>query len=155
RPGDAGIDRVAEKRVAEQGRRYVDDVQLGIVDADLLRHQVECHLRAGSRSSTDLLRLADVLKRLDAALGVDDEPFACGIVGVPEPHGDGNLLAEREGEAQSSRDDIEALALERRKKRSARLEGEELRLESRLLEQAEILRHVQIDVVGSGVTIVE
>jgi hypothetical protein len=62
---------MAQERIAKQRRRNIDDVKLGIIDADLLRHEIEGDLGAGTRGGADLLRFTNVLIRLDGAIGID------------------------------------------------------------------------------------
>ena len=140
RPGDSGIDRIAQECISEKRRGNVDDIQLRVVDSRLLRHQVERNLGAGSRRGADLPGLADVLVGLDVRLGIDDQAFTGGVVRFPEDELQRNVLGQRERQREARRDDIEAFALQSGEQRGAGLEVEEIWLESDLLEQAQIAR---------------
>src|SRR6516165_2754751 len=87
---------MAEERVAKKRRRNIDDVELGVIDADLLRHEIEGDLGASTRSCADLLGLADVLIRLYGTVGIDHQALGGGIIGFPEQKLERNVLAERE-----------------------------------------------------------
>jgi len=137
------------------GATNVDDVKLGVIDADLLRHEIEADLGASSQSRADLLGLADVLVRLHGPVGIDDQALGGGIVGLPEQKLERNVLAERECQRQPRGRNVQSTAPETSEQRRARLKIEELGLQPGLLEQIEILGDENRRMVGGGNAVVE